>query len=136
MDAKPAFRILVAEDDLITAKTIALSLADAGYKVVDTVSSGEEAITRAVEVLPDLVLMDIRLSGLMDGVLAAHQIQTHLDIPVVYLTAYSDDETLKRVIYSRPYGYVSKPFQQQELFDTIQAALTRHEEHRKVGCHP
>jgi CheY-like chemotaxis protein len=135
MDTKPTFRILVVEDDLITAKSIALSLGSAGYKVVDTVPSGEEAIIRAIELLPDLVLMDIRLSGLMDGILAAHQIQAHLDIPVVYLTAYSDDETLKRVIYSRPYGYVSKPYQQQELLETIQAALTRHEEHRTVGRH-
>jgi CheY-like chemotaxis protein len=134
MDGKSPVRILVVEDDNITARAIALTLTDEGYDVVGRVASGEEAISRAFESHPDLVLMDIQLEGLIDGVLAAHQIQGTLDIPVVYLTAYADDETLKRVIYSRPYGYISKPFQQEELLDTIETALSRHQVRQRTSA--
>ncbi len=119
-------RILIVEDEKITAKALEHSLTDAGYRVTDIVPSGEEAIRRATSQRPDLVLMDIRLKGMLDGVSAAQRIQAHLDIPVIYLTAYSDPETFARAIHSNPYGYIVKPFVDAELYDTIEQALQRH----------
>ena len=126
METKQSIKILVVEDENITAKALEYSLKDAGYTVVDVVSSGEEAISRAASQQPDLVLMDIRLKGMIDGVSAAQRIQARLDIPVVFLTAFSDPETLKRVMHSSPYGYVVKPFVEEELYDIIEQALRRH----------
>ena len=126
METKQSIKILVVEDENITAKALEYSLQDAGYTVVAVVSSGEEAIRRAASQQPDLVLMDIRLKGLIDGVSAAQRIHARLDIPVVFLTAFSDPETLKRVMHSSPYGYIVKPFVEEELYDAIEQALRRH----------
>lgn len=87
-------QILVVEDETIIAKDIQNMLKSLGYGVPAIVSSREEALKKVSEMRPDLVLMDIVLEGVMDGVEAAQQIRYHFDIPVVYLTAYSDDETL------------------------------------------
>jgi CheY-like chemotaxis protein len=94
--------------------------------VVGIVSSGWEAVEQAAALQPDLVLMDIKLMGPMDGVSATQRIQTQSDVPVVYLTSYSDDETLKRVLHSQPYGYLIKPFGDQELRNAINKALYQH----------
>ena len=84
------------------------------------------------ETLLDLVLMDIVLEGDMDGVKAAEHIRNHFDIPVVYLTAYSDDTTLQRAKITEPYGYILKPFQERELYTTIEMALYKHKMERKL----
>lgn len=119
-------KILVVEDEWVTAKDIKNSLETLHYAVPATVATGEEAIQKAIELQPDLVLMDIILQGEIDGIEAAEQIHTHCHIPVVFLTAYSDRETLDRANATQPYGYLLKPFEDRELNTTIQIALSRH----------
>ena len=111
-------RLLVVEDDGPSARLMAAMLKSLGYAVPAVVSSGEEAIKKAGEANPDLMLMDIHLGGDVDGVQAAEEICTRLDIPVVYVTAYADDETLRRAKIAEPYGYVLKPVQARELHAT------------------
>ncbi|MCJ7617786.1 MAG: response regulator [Desulfobacterales bacterium] len=125
-------QVLVVEDEVIIAKDIQDMLKKLGYDVSAAASSGEEAIKRVAETLPDLVLMDIVLEGDMDGVAAAEHIRYHFDIPVVYLTAYSDDTTLQRAKITEPYGYILKPFQKKELYTTIEMALYKHKMERKL----
>ena len=124
-------QILVVEDESLVAIDILKTLESFGYEVSSTVSSGEAAIQKVEENKPDLVLMDITLKGSIDGVSTAQRIQARFDIPVVYLTAHSDDETVKRVIHSNPYGYIVKPFVEGELYDTIEKALDRHKLKRR-----
>jgi len=119
-------RVLVVEDERIVAEDIERSLNKLGYPVLGIVSSGEEAMEKAEELGPDLVLMDIVLKGGMDGVEAAEEIQARLKIPVVYLTAYADDETLERAKVTQPFGYIVKPFEERELYTSIEVALYRH----------
>jgi CheY-like chemotaxis protein len=126
MDTQQPTRILIVEDEIITAKAIEKSLKDLGYEVVDIVSTGEDAFDKAASMRPDLVLMDIKLKGLSDGVTTTQRIQTYFGIPVVYLTAHSDNETVRRVMHSQPYGYIVKPFDEEELRDTIERALQQH----------
>jgi AmiR/NasT family two-component response regulator len=132
MSARQTPKIFVVEDEIITAKAIEKSLKSAGYEVVGIATSGSEAIEQVSRLKPDLVLMDIKLKGLLDGVLTTQRIQAHFDIPVIYLTALSDDETLKRVTHSRPYGYLVKPFREQELHEAVDKALQRHQEKRRL----
>jgi PAS domain S-box-containing protein len=103
-----------------------------GYAVSAAVYSGEEAIREAEERHPDLVLMDIRLKGDMDGVEAAEQIRDCFNIPVVYLTAYADEGTLQRAKVTTPFGYILKPFSEKELNSIIQMALYRHEMDKRL----
>ena len=116
-------QILVVEDEAITAMDIQSTLQNFGYDVPCTVSSGQAAIKKAGENKPDLVMMDIVLKGEMDGVQAAEQIRSRFGIPVVYLTAYADDKTLKRAKITEPFGYIIKPFKGRELKITIEMAL-------------
>ncbi len=122
----PIARIMVVEDEQITAADLEASLEDLGYTVTAIASSGKQAIRSAETTLPDLVLMDIRIKGEMDGVDAARQIRQRLDIPVIYLTAHADDETLERAKSAEPLGYIVKPFQESELRAAIQMALHKH----------
>jgi PAS domain S-box-containing protein len=119
-------RILVVEDELIIAKGIEKRLKVLGYAVTDTVPTGEEAVEQALETLPDLILMDINLQGGMDGVTAAEQIRSRVDIPVIFLTAYADSATLARAKISEPFGYIVKPFQDITLTSAIEMALYKH----------
>ena len=125
-------QILIVEDELIVATSVQVSLRKAGYEVPAIVSSGEEAIQRAGQIRPDLVLMDIRLQGEMLGVEAAEQIRTQFDIPVVYMTAYADEASLQRAKVSQPFGYLVKPFMSDELRSTIEMALYKHEIDQKL----
>jgi PAS domain S-box-containing protein len=125
-------RILIVEDEGIIAKDIQSTLNRLGYSVIGIASSGEEAIKKALEIHPDIVLMDIVLEGAMDGVEAAGYIHDHFDIPVVYLTAYSDDTTLQRAKITEPFGYILKPFHEKELYTTIEMALYKHTMQRKL----
>jgi CheY-like chemotaxis protein len=133
MGIKQSVRVLIVEDEVLTARTIANSLANLGYAVIGFARSGEEAIELATQARPDVVLMDITLKGRMDGVSATHRIQTALDIPVIYLTASSDAETVKRALYSNPYGYITKPFGEKALCDTVKSALERHRAMKNRG---
>jgi two-component system cell cycle sensor histidine kinase/response regulator CckA len=119
-------KILIVEDESIIASVIAVALKKFAYDVIDILNTGEAAAAVALQKKPDLILMDIRLLGAMDGISAAEQIQQHLDIPIIYLTAYADEPTLERAKKTRPYGYIPKPFQEIELKTTIEMALYKH----------
>jgi PAS domain S-box-containing protein len=119
-------RILIVEDELIIAKGIQKRLQSMGYSVTDAVPSGEEAVLKAATDLPDLILMDINLQGNMDGVEAVEKIRSQLDIPVIYLTAYTDAESLSRAKITEPFGYIVKPFQDLSLQSGIEIALYKH----------
>jgi two-component system, response regulator PdtaR len=127
-------KILVVEDERITAEDIKSGLESAGYQVPALVSSGKDAVEKAGELKPDLVLMDIKLKGKMDGIEAAGKIKLLYDIPVIYLTAYSDEYTVERAKITEPSGYilkeetgmVKKPFEESELHTAIETTLYRH----------
>jgi CheY-like chemotaxis protein len=125
-------QILIVEDDNIVVMDLRDRLQSLGYAVSGVASYGEEAIEKTAEARPDLVLMDIRLKGAMDGIEAAEQIQDRFDMPVVYLTALTDKDTLKRAKVTEPYGYVIKPFGERELDTAIGTALCKHKKVRKV----
>jgi len=125
-------QILVVEDEDTSARLIEMTLKSWGYVVPAVIPSGEEAIKKAGEVHPDLVLMDICLKGDVDGVQAAEEIYTRFNIPVVYLTAYADNKILQRAKITEPYGYILKPFQQRELHTTIDIALYKHKADSKL----
>ena len=120
-------KILVVEDELIIAKGIEKRLMALGYAVAGTVSSGEDALAKVIETAPDLVLMDIHLQGNMDGVETAEKIRSVADIPVIYLTAYADPESLSRAKLTEPFGYIVKPFQDHTLRSAIEMALYKHQ---------
>lgn len=125
-------RIMIVEDERITASDIEDILRDFGYAVAGVCSSGEEAVQKAKEARPDLVLMDIRIKGKMDGIEAAGEIRRRYDIPVVYLTSHADEDTLARAKLAEPLGYIVKPFQGPELQANIQMALHKHGLDRKA----
>jgi PAS domain S-box-containing protein len=119
----PTARILVVEDEAIVAMDISVRLRALGYEVVGPAATGAEALEIAEASRPDLVLMDIMLRGGMDGVEAARRIREATGAPVVYLTAYADDSTLRRAKVAEPLGYLLKPFEERELRTTIETAL-------------
>lgn len=121
-----ADRILIVEDERITAEDLEEVLKDLGYQVSAVVSSGEDAIREAERHPPDLVLMDIRIQGDMDGAETAQVLRERFDVPVVYLTAHSDRDTLERAKQSRPLGYIVKPFHEAELHASVEMALYKH----------
>lgn len=119
-------RILIVEDQRLIAADIEATLVRLGYQVAASVASGEDAVRMAADVHPDLVLMDIRLRGEMDGVQAAEAIRARTDVPVIYLTAYADEETLLRARVTSPFGYLVKPFNERELRAAIEIAISKH----------
>jgi CheY-like chemotaxis protein len=124
-------KILVVEDQNIVALNIRNKLINLGYTVPGTASTGEEAIQKAKFTNADLVLMDIMLKGEKDGIEAAREIKKQLKIPVLYLTAYTDDETLARAKTTEPAGYISKPFKEEDLNISIAMALHKSKIERK-----
>ena len=124
--------ILIVEDESIVAKDIQHSLKKLGYNVVGISSSGEEAISLAEAMKPDLVLMDIMLKGDISGIDAAGQIREKLHKPIIYLTAYADESTLSKAKYTEPYGYIIKPFKEIDLHSSIEMALYKHQKEMDV----
>jgi CheY-like chemotaxis protein len=120
-------QILVVEDEPIVSLDLQQRLEKMGYRVPVVVASGEEAIESTLDSTPDLVLMDINLQGKMDGVEAAERIRALHQVPVIYLTAYSNDQTLARAKITEPFGYLLKPFEERELQTTIEIALHKHQ---------
>jgi putative two-component system response regulator len=118
-------KIMIVEDERIVARDLARQLTDLGYDVVATAYSGEEAVEKAGELHPDLVLMDIVLAGKMDGIEAAEKIAALSGTPVVYLTSYADDKTLRRAKLTGPSGYILKPVEKKQLHVAIELALHR-----------
>ncbi len=125
-------KILVIEDEVIVARTITNQLNQLGYVVTGTASSGQAAIKKATETQPQLVLMDIILKGEMDGITAAGYIRDKLDIPVIFLTAYGDENTLQRAKITQPFGYVVKPFTTKDLRIAIEIGLLKHQLEREL----
>ncbi|HDP98422.1 MAG TPA: PAS domain S-box protein [bacterium] len=125
-------RILVVEDDNIIGMEIRDRVENLGYEVSELLSYGEHAIAKVSAIMPDLILMDIRLKGDIDGIDAAETIRKKYDIPVVYLTAYADDNTLKRAKITEPFGYVLKPFEERDLASTIEMAIYKHQMDKKI----
>ncbi|MBN2415308.1 response regulator [bacterium] len=119
--------ILVVEDESITAEDIVQRLEKMGYAVTGISSTGEEAVALADASPPDLVLMDVKIKGAIDGIETANIIRGKHDVPVVYLTAYSDAITRSKIETSEPYGLMMKPFQDSELQGVIETALYRHD---------
>lgn len=125
-------QIMVVEDESIIAEDIQAMLESLGYRVPAIALSGEEAIKKAGETHPDLVLMDIVLKGKMDGVEAAEYLRAHHHMPVIYVTAYADEKTLRRAKITQPFGYILKPFDERELYTAIELALYKHHMETKV----
>ena len=125
-------RIMIVEDEGITAMRIKSSLEDMGYSVTSTEFTGEEALIKAKKDRPDMVLMDIVLDGKMDGIEAAGKMRSDLNIPVVYLTAHSDEKIVKRIKTTEPFGYIIKPFDDRELRIMVEIAFYKHEMEQKL----
>jgi signal transduction histidine kinase len=125
--------ILIAEDEKLIALDIQNTLQKLGYKVAGIVDSGEEAVKKTGEWHPDLILMDIVLKGKMDGIQAAGIIRSRWNIPVVYLTSYSDEAILERVRPTEPFGYILKPYQEREIRIVLQIALYKAETEKKLN---
>jgi PAS domain S-box-containing protein len=125
-------RILIVEDDRVVARDIQLQLTRIGHTVVAVTARGEEVLPLAIQTRPHLVLMDIKLEGPTDGIDAALQIRDVCKIPVVYLTAYADDQTLRRAGVTEPFGYLLKPFEDAQLRTAIEMALYKHTAERRL----
>ena len=119
--------VLIVEDESIVAKDIQHSLKKLGYNVLGICSTGEDAIKSVEELTPDLVLMDIMLKGAMNGIEAAAHIRETNNIPVIFLTAYADENTLSKAKVSEPFGYIIKPFKEIDLHTAIEMAVYKHE---------
>jgi len=117
--------VLIAEDEALVALDISHELASVGYTVVGQASNGREAVQKALELKPDVILMDITMPGDIDGIKAAEEIGQKLGTPVIFVTAHSDEGTLQRAKLTRPSGYIMKPFEPNELRANIEIALHR-----------
>ena len=124
--------ILVVEDEAVVAMDIEDRLTSMGYRLGGVAASGEQALALAEAKHPDLVLMDIRLQGAMDGIVAAEEMRRRFHVPVIFLTAYSEEATLERAKLAEPYGYVLKPFDDRELKSAIEIALYKHRAEEEI----
>ena len=118
--------ILVTEDESIVRKDIERCLGNLGYNVVASADNGEDAISMAMKHKPDLALMDIMIKGDMNGIAAAEEIKRNIDIPVVFLTAYADENTLNDAKLAEPHGYILKPFKDVDIQTAVEMALHKH----------
>lgn len=125
-------KILIVEDEIIVATDIEDTLVSLGYLVSGILSSGEDAIEHAQAHRPDLVLMDIMLEGDIDGITTANNIRQQFNIPVIFLTAYSNEKTIERAKIAKPYGYILKPFRETDLYTSIEIAFYKHRIERKL----
>ncbi len=125
-------RVLVVEDDKIIALEIKERLADFGYDVIAMVKTGYLAIEQAIINKPDLILMDISLEGEIDGIVTAERIRKVIDIPIIYLTALVDEETIDRAKFTTPYGYIVKPLEDRDLRSAVEIALFKHKSERTL----
>jgi len=125
-------KILVVEDESVVALDLQTRLTRLGYHVVEATAYGETAVEIAARLRPDLVLMDIRLRGEMDGITAADLIRTRLNVPVIYLTAHADEGTVKRARITEPFGYILKPFDERELRTIIEMAIYKHQADKRL----
>lgn len=125
-------KILVVENEAITSLDLQILLERMGFEVVSRASRGVESIQKARDFKPDLILMDILLNDEMDGIEAAKKIKTIFDVPIIYITAYNDEQTFKRAKLTEPYGFITKPFDYNGLKVSIETALFKHELDKKL----
>lgn len=125
-------KIVIVEDELITAEHIRESLVRNGYRVTGIAGTGEDALRIIAEEPPELALLDIKLKGSMDGIDLARVIGEQYDIPVIYLTAFSDEEILARAKSTMSYGYLIKPIKEREISSNIEIAIQKHRADRAV----
>jgi len=118
-------RVLIVEDETIIAMDIQYVLENSGFHVSDIVSTGEESIEKASLMHPDVILMDIKLKGKMDGVNAAKKIYKKFQIPILYVSAYDNDKALKNLQSVKCFGFLNKPFEENELKTAIKAVLAK-----------
>ncbi|HIJ06619.1 MAG: PAS domain S-box [Methanomicrobiales archaeon 53_19] len=118
--------IMIVEDEAVTAMALKRTLTNMGYSVCGVFPTGEQAVQKAAELKPDLILMDIKLAGKMTGINAATEIRATSTVPVIYLTAFSDDRVVNAAKVTGPFGYILKPVREQELKTTIETALYKH----------
>ena len=128
----PKAHILIVEDDWIVAEDTKITLKKLGFGVSGIVTSGEESLKKVEAEPPDLVLMDIKLEGEMDGIEAAERIRGRFNIPVVYVTGYADEDVLERAKVTEPFGYIIKPFEDRELNSVIEISLYKHKMETKL----
>ena len=133
MTAAPTPRILIVEDEAIVAMEIETTLRKLGYRIAGKTRNGDEALDLLAGRGIDLALLDINIKGTYDGIDLASLIRQRYDFPFVFLTAYSDRETLERVKQTMPYGYIVKPFNRGELLSAIELALHSHASSRQHG---
>ncbi len=124
-------RLMVVDDEAVITTQLEERLQSMGYDVIGTASSGEESVCMARELGPNLILMDIVMGGKLDGIDAAKEIKEDMDIPIIFLTAYADDKYIERAMPVGPFGYIVKPFRENELRANIEIALYRKELERK-----
>ncbi|NTU85983.1 MAG: response regulator, partial [Chloroflexales bacterium] len=125
-------RLLIVEDEAIIARDLATTVESFGHAVVGVVASGAEALALAAEQQPDLVLMDIHLAGRLDGIATARQLQAQRPLPVIYLTAHVDDETMRRAAATGPVGYLLKPFDERTLWSMLELATHQRQLARQI----
>lgn len=118
-------KILVVEDEMIIAAKISMQLTSLGYEVTAILPRGEEAIQHVQENKPDMILLDINLKGKLDGIETALQLQQQGHIPIIYLTANSDEATFNRAKSTKPYAFIAKPFKQLDLQRAIELTISR-----------
>jgi DNA-binding LytR/AlgR family response regulator len=122
----------VTEDESIVRKDIERSLKKLGYNVVGSADTGEKAIELAIKLKPDIALMDIMLKGELTGIDAATKIKEHIDIPIIFLTAYADESTLAKAKITEPHGYILKPFKEIDIHTSIEMAIHKHRKEREL----
>jgi YesN/AraC family two-component response regulator len=119
-------QILVVEDERLVAQHISQLLQDEGFSICAIASDGKTAIKKVIDLQPNLILLDIKIKGEIDGIEVAEHLQSLSDIPILYLTAFSDRETIERAQHTSPMGYVLKPFRREQLLSSIAVALSTH----------
>lgn len=129
-----ATKLMIVEDQAVIAADLEASLTHCGYQVCGMVASGAEAVEMARRERPDLVLMDIRLQGALDGIQTAEKLRSEFDAPVIFLSAHTDDVTVQRAKLAAPYGFLVKPFDERELQINVEMALHKHQIERQLAA--
>ncbi|HHZ65807.1 MAG TPA: response regulator transcription factor [Flavobacteriales bacterium] len=125
-------KILIVEDESIVAKDIQVTLEKLGYDVVGTIAEGEKVLDIVKDKTPDLILMDIMLKGKMTGIDVSIQIHKEISVPIIYMTAYADKDTLSKAKMTQPHGYIIKPYKEVDLRTTVEIALYKHKKEEKI----
>jgi DNA-binding LytR/AlgR family response regulator len=129
---KESISVYIVEDESIVAKDIQRCLIKLGYNVLGISNNGQDAVKKIVDLEPNIILMDIMIKGSMTGIEVADLIKKNYNIPVIFLTAYADEDTLMKAKNAEPYGYVLKPFKEIELRSTIEMAVHKHKKDTEV----